>query len=122
MLLVNYSTLISGKNEKESFLQPFNLMAHGIKVNMVPQKYGGAQNMIVEEETLNFEFCDSLDDSKLFMKITKPTQHDLDSLEIFELTSPYPYMHNSVRRNRKRKLPEDIPISEWRKRLTMTPE
>ena len=42
LLLVNYATLINDKQEKESLLQPFNLMAHGIKVNMVPQKYGGA--------------------------------------------------------------------------------
>ena len=96
LLLVNFATLINDKEEKESLLQPFNLMAHGIKVNMVPQKYGGAQNMIVEDESLEFDFCESEDDSKLFINITKPSQNDLDTLEIFELTSLYPVHHNTV--------------------------
>ena len=72
LLQVNFATLINDKEEKESLLQPFNLMAHGIKVNMVPQKYGGAQHMIVEDESLEFNFCESEDDSKVFISITKP--------------------------------------------------
>ena len=44
--------------------------------------------MIVEDEPLEFNFCESDNDSKMYINITKPSQNDLDTLEIFELTSP----------------------------------
>ena len=74
--------------------------------------------MMVEETFLPFQY----DDEKLFIKIEKPSAQDFDHFETFELTSPYPDLCNEVQRSRKRHLPEDIPMSEWRKRLAMTPE
>ena len=41
LLYVNYATLIDDKDETESLIVPFCMMAHGIEVNMVPEKYGG---------------------------------------------------------------------------------
>ena len=45
----------------------------------------------------------------------------METLEAFELTSPYPLQENS-RRSRKRTLPGDIPIVEWRKLLALAPK
>ena len=118
LLAINYATLIDDDEEKESLVVPFCMMAHGIQVDMVPEKYGGQSGMTVEETFLPFEY----DNEKLFLRIEKPSRQDFDHFEIFELTSPYPELRNEVRRSRKRHLPEDIPMSEWRKRLAMTPE
>ena len=118
LLSVNYATMIDDKEETESLIVPFCMMAHGITVDLVPEKYGGKSGMIVDETFLPFEY----DDEKLFIKIEKPSKQDFDHYEMFELTSPYPEIRNEVRRSRKRKLPEDIPMHEWRKRLAMTPE
>ena len=45
----------------------------------------------------------------------------METLEAFELTSPYPLQENPGR-SRKRNLPQDIPILEWRKRLSLAPK
>ena len=118
LLCVNYETLIDDEEETESLIVPFCMMAHGIKVDMVPEKYGGKSGMTVEETFFPFEY----DNEKLFIKIEKPTRQDFDHFETFELTSPYPKIRNEVRQSRKRQLPEDILMREWRTRLTMTPE
>ena len=41
ILLQNNAALINDENEKESLCVPFACMAHGIKIDMVPTKYGG---------------------------------------------------------------------------------
>ena len=69
ILLHNNATLIGDENEKESLCVPFACMAHGIKIDMVPTKYGGKGGMTVEGDFIPFDF----DDEKLFIKIQKPT-------------------------------------------------
>ena len=41
ILLQNNATLINDDNEKESLCVPFACMEHGVKIDMVPTKYGG---------------------------------------------------------------------------------
>ena len=41
------------------------MLAHGIKVDMVPEKYGGKSGMTVEETFLPFEYDDENCSSKL---------------------------------------------------------
>ena len=118
LLTINYATLIDDPDEHESLCVPFDLMRHGIKVDLTPTSFGGEGGLQIEDQFLPFEF----DQEKLFFKISKPTQDDLDSLEWFELTSPYPILNETSRRNKKKILPENIPIDEWRKRLAMLPE
>ena len=113
---VNYATLIDDPDEHESLCVPFSLMAHGIKCDLVPKKYGGNGGLVIENEFLPFEF----DGEKLFYNISKPSQEDIDTLRYFELTSLIP--HDTSRRSRKKILAGDIPMVEWRKRLAMTPE
>ena len=38
---INYATLIDNDNEYESLCVPFSMMAHGIKCDLTPTKYGG---------------------------------------------------------------------------------
>ena len=51
---------------------------------MIPRKYGGSNSIVVDGEKLEYEF----DDEKIFWKITKPTQNDLDTLKWVELNPP----------------------------------
>ena len=96
LLCLNYVTLIYDKEETDSLIVPFCMMAHGITVDMVPEKYGGKSGMKVEETLLPFEY----DDEKLFVKIERPSRQDFD-FECFELTSPYPELCNEVQRSIK---------------------
>ena len=50
ILLHNNATLIDDENEKESLFVPFACMAHGIKIDMVSNKYGGKGGITVEGE------------------------------------------------------------------------
>ena len=43
-------------------------MAHGIKFDLIPTKYGGKGGMTIEENFFPFEY----NDEKLCLKITKP--------------------------------------------------
>jgi hypothetical protein len=47
---VNYATLVDANDEYESLVVPFGMMKHGIKVDMVPPRYGGAGGITVEGE------------------------------------------------------------------------
>ena len=46
ILVVNYATLVDDDDEKESLLVPFEMMAHGLTVDMRPRKYGGTCGML----------------------------------------------------------------------------
>ena len=48
ILLYNNATLIDDENEKESLCVPFAYMAHGVKIDMIPMKYGGKEGMTIE--------------------------------------------------------------------------
>jgi hypothetical protein len=81
MFEVHYATLIRDENKFKSFLVPFEIMKHGVKINMIPPKYGGTRSILVDDKTLPFLF----DDEKLYWKISMPTGDDLDTLKWFEL-------------------------------------
>ena len=75
--------------------------------------------MTIEENFIPFEY----DDKKLFLKITKPMNKDLEIYETYELTSPYPSEYNTfAKRSHHKFTTDDIPISEWKIRLTMQPD
>jgi hypothetical protein len=81
---VNYATLVDDNDEYESLVVPFDMMKHGIKVDMVPPRYGGAGGITVEGELLPYCF----DDKKLYWHISKPTQDDMGTLKWIELNPP----------------------------------
>ena len=66
---VNYATLIEDTNEYESLIVPFEMMKHGIGIDMTPTKYGGTGSIVIDGERMPFKF----DDETLFWIITKPT-------------------------------------------------
>eukprot|EP00957_Ditylum_brightwellii_P190081 14470779-Ditylum_brightwellii.AAC.1 len=49
ILILNPATLINDENESESLLVPFELMRHGIKVDLTSQNMGGVGAMYIEE-------------------------------------------------------------------------
>ena len=89
-------------------------MEHGIKIDMVPTKYGGLGEMTVDGDFIPFDF----DNEKLFIKIQKPTQEEMDVYDWYELTSPVVH----PRRKHDKLVASDIPIQEWRKRLAWQPQ
>jgi hypothetical protein len=115
---VNYATLVDENNEYESLVVPFDMMKHGIKVDMVPPRYGGAGGITVEGELLPYCF----DDEKLYWHISKPTQDDMDTLRWIELNPPALIGEERIRRQKKVEIPHNIPWEEWRRRLAMLPE
>jgi hypothetical protein len=115
---VHYATLVMDENEYESLLVPFEMMKHGVKVDMIPPKYGGTGSIMIDDELLPFLF----DDEKLYWKISKPTQDDLDVLKWFELNQPALLGETRIRRRKQHDMPHNIPWDEWRCRLAMLPE
>eukprot|EP00957_Ditylum_brightwellii_P172542 13135976-Ditylum_brightwellii.AAC.1 len=77
--------------------------------------------MVLQEEEFPFEW----DEEKLFIRISKPDEGDLEKLEIIELNSPIPDMTmemNLIRREKKGRMHNGVTLEEWRKRLAMLPE
>jgi hypothetical protein len=115
---VNYATLIKDEHEYESLLVPFEMMRHGVKVDMVLPKYGGTGSISINDESLTFLF----DDEKLYWEISKPSQDDLDTLKWFELNPPALLGETHIRRCKQSDMPHNIPWEEWRHHLAMLPE
>ena len=65
-------------------------MSHGVNIDMTPKLFGGEQQLTIENQNIPMNF----DGEKLFFNISKPTQHDMNTLEAFKLTSPYPLQEN----------------------------
>lgn len=84
ILLVHNAILIDDPMEQESLCQPFDLIRHGIKVDLTPATLGGEGGMRIEDVFIPFSF----DGEKLYLEISNPTQEQVDTLELFELTSP----------------------------------
>ena len=121
IFVVHYAALIDDPDENESLIVPFDMMRHGVKCDLTPQKLGGEGGMIVEDEYIPMVF----DDEKLFIQITKPDDIDLEELEYFELNSPAPpniWEPIITHRAHKQILPGNLPLSEWKKRLAMLPD
>eukprot|EP00957_Ditylum_brightwellii_P033175 2513714-Ditylum_brightwellii.AAC.1 len=97
------------------------MMRHGIEIDLTPVCLGGTGSMVLQDEEFPFEW----DEEKLFIRIPKPDEGDLEELEIIELNSPIPDMAmemNSIRRGKKRRIHTGVTLEEWRKRLAMLPE
>ena len=114
---VNHATLIQDETELESLVVPFDMMKHGVQVDMTPVKYGGSEAIIVDGEAFKYRF----DDEKLFWIISKPSQDEIDTLRWIELNQPV-LLGDKIRRKKHETLPSDIEWGEWQKRLAMLPE
>eukprot|EP00957_Ditylum_brightwellii_P006145 464814-Ditylum_brightwellii.AAC.1 len=83
LLVVNYAMLNKDEDEKESLIILFELIRHGIKVDLTPKKFGDAGGMRIENEDILFEW----DGKKLYLKIVKLDKEYLEELEVFELNT-----------------------------------
>jgi hypothetical protein len=111
-------TLIKDEDEFESLLIPFEMMNYGVKIDMIPPKYGGTGSISVDGKTLPFMF----DDEKLYWEISMPTRDDMDTLKWFELNPPALLGETLIRRRKHQDQPHHIPWEEWHHRLAMLPE
>ena len=134
LILMNQACYYNYEGQTESLCHPYQAMEHGVKFCMTPRDMMtssdtlGQQNMIVDEKEIPLTF----DGRKLYLKIRKPTPEEIDSLEIFEITSPDPYepetqpdyshFHRRDVKRKYREYPGGLTIEQWRKRLALAPE
>ncbi len=83
IFVVNYASLLEDPNEEESLLCPYQSMAHGVKYDLTPKMYGGTGCISLNDRSIPYEF----DEEKPFFRISKPTEDDLDNLEVIELAN-----------------------------------
>ena len=129
LLGMNHTTLVSDDRENESLCQPYDLMKHGMKVDLVPKHLGGAGGMMAQGEDTEESFVDfewEEEENLVCIKTSKPTQEEIDTLEYFELTSPLPVHARTphgqkINRKKQKTTTGDTPLSEWRKCLGMLP-
>ena len=55
-------------------------MTHGVTFDLTPPQFGGTGALYIDDEKIPMEF----DGEKLFFRIEKPTESDLDELDCFE--------------------------------------
>ena len=130
LIVLNQACYYADQEQDESLLLPFQAMQHGIEIDLTPfgrkQTNGdlGTQKMVIDSVEIPLRF----DGRKMFLNIRKPSEIELEELEVFELTSPTTFEPQekefSQRRDNKKKvkLPGGISMTDWRKRLAMVPE
>ena len=120
---VNYATFISTKHdpqERESLLTTWDISSYGVTVEGIHPNNDRC-GLTVNGVFMEFDW----DDESIFFSISKPTQAEMDTYEVYELNSPLP---NHM--GRKRRLPpqtwdtsfKTLPMGELRKRFAYTPE
>ena len=93
ILQMNQSLLDSCPTQYESLLQPHQCRAHGVRIDDCPIQHrtidgnNGTQSIRIMDRIIPLQF----DGLKCYMKITKPTSHDVSKYPRVELTSPLPY-------------------------------
>lgn len=119
LFVANNTTLLEDKTERESLAVPYDMMRHGIRVDIVSLKHGGRQGIWVENEYFALHY----DEEKTYFTITKPTAEEMDQLEAFELTSPYPHVNRiqQCKRSTAVRLENETMMKEWCKRLALAP-
>ena len=134
LILLHQACYYDHAEQTESLCHPYQAMEHGVKFcltpsdTLTPDVTLGQQNMIVDGKEVPFKF----DGRKMYLKIRKPSQEEIDTLEILEITSPEPFEPETdpnyeaqTRRNTKKKYkeyPGGLTLDAWRKRLALAPE
>jgi len=120
ILKINQCLLDKDPSQQESLLQPHQARAFGVVIDDVakrhPSKDGkqGGQCICIGKDTLPLHF----DGWKCFLHIRKPSQEELKSLPVYELTSPREYNPQSRFHTRRlSKAHADASVELWRKRL-----
>ena len=97
ILKLNNCLLDNNESQTESLLQPHQARAFGVVVNDVAKRHPamddkqGSQCISIGADTLPLHF----DGWKCFFQIRKPSQEELKTLPVYELTSPHEYKPQS---------------------------
>ena len=90
---LNQALLNTEPGLKESLLQPYEARANGVIIDDVPTRYtgndstGGTQRIVVNGDEIPLFF----DGWKCYLNIRKPTQVEIRTLPVYEITSRLPY-------------------------------
>ena len=131
LLLIHQACYIKDDEQTESLCLPYQAMDHGVTFDLTPSAYSnelgdpGKQCMRIEDREFSLQF----DGRKTFVNIRRPSQREMDLLEVFELTSPDHFdpkesNERHISRIMKEKyldLPGGLSLEEWRSRLALAP-
>ena len=139
LLLVNQACYYDDINQDESLCLPFQAEEHGVTFNLTPKDRTdtngnlGQQKLTIEGKDIPLKF----DGRKMYLDIRQPTEDEVDTLEVFELTSPEPFEPDgnaesrnnvNIRQRRKQcnkeitKYPGGYTLERWKKCLGLAPE
>ena len=132
LLLFHQACYIDDASQTESLCLPYQSMEHGVSFDLTPLGHAndtgdpGRQCFKVEDKTIPLCF----DGRKMFLDIRRPTERELDTLDIFEMTSPdafEPDTKDEIRTSRviqrdTEKYAGNLTLHQWRERLGMAPE
>ena len=118
ILQMNQSLLDSCPTQYESLLQPHQCRAHGVRIDDCPIQHrtidgnNGTQSIRIMDKIIPLQF----DGLKCYMKITKPSSHDISKYPRVKLTSHMPYNPRRIyTRRRNTAMAEDV--NTWRANL-----
>ena len=132
LMLFHQTCYINDDAQVESLCLPYQSMDHGVDIDTNPTSYTnkegdqGMQRILVEDKEIPLKF----DGRKTYLEIRRPSQHELDMLEVFEMTSPMPFepTHDksitSCRDKKKtyKQYPGGLTMEQWQDRLGLAPE
>ena len=113
VIKINQALLSTDPNQSEALLQPHQARSFGVVVNDVAQRHTGSQgnpgeqNIIVDRDAIPLHF----DGFKCYIRIRKPSVEEIQSLPVYELTSPKPY------HPQKRLYTRRVDVRQWQQRL-----
>ena len=132
LLLIHQACYIEDEKQTESLCLPYQAMEHGVIFDLTPMGHmnesGSPGKQCMKIEDRKFPFC--FDGRKTYINVRRPTNQELDLIEVFEMTSPdnfEPDMKNDrtisrVIKTKEQRLPGGLSIDEWQTRLGLAPK
>ena len=132
LMLFHQTCYIKDSKQTESLCLPYQAMEHGIDFDLTPIGYTnkndvqGTQCIHVEDKVIPLKF----DGRKVFLEIRRPSELEMESLEIIEMTSPIPFEPNEPesimtcrdKKTKYRQYPGGLTMEQWQQRLGLAPE
>ena len=116
---INQALLDCDPSQTEALLQPHQARAFGVMIDdcarchVAANGKPGGQCIGIGEDTLPLHF----DGWKCYLRIRLPSVEEINSLPIYELTSPNPYNPQQSHRLRRVSNNLEVSVKEWRARL-----
>jgi len=88
VLLVAHQTIHNDNPSLDKLLLlPFQLEGHVMNVNILWRSLGGRQQIVVDDLVIYLHF----DERKMYFPVQRPTEHEMQNLELYELSSLKPF-------------------------------